>query len=167
MQLTFDSVSDLAQALRRAADAHGRHERQIGHPDPDWPTWYALYLEQEQAAGESASCIIQKTGISFGPDSRNRLAETADPSACGAQAALESFYYAWHHGDADALRTDWSASPLAQLNNPAGGILRGGDAIAGLYQKAFAASLNVRVTFGDVVAYYGQRSRRNYRALSE
>lgn len=52
MQLTFDSASDLAQALRRAADAHGQHEEQIGHPDPDWPDWYARYLEQEQAGLE-------------------------------------------------------------------------------------------------------------------
>ena len=49
MQLTFDSASDLARALRRAADAHGQHEQQIGHPDPDWPTWYARYIEREQA----------------------------------------------------------------------------------------------------------------------
>ncbi|HEX8761820.1 MAG TPA: nuclear transport factor 2 family protein [Pseudonocardiaceae bacterium] len=49
MQLTFDSVGDLESALRRAADAHGQHEEQIGRPDPDWPSWYAVYLEREQA----------------------------------------------------------------------------------------------------------------------
>ncbi len=48
MQVTFDSVSDLAQALRRAEAAHGQHEAQIGHPDPDWPTWYAHYMFDEQ-----------------------------------------------------------------------------------------------------------------------
>jgi hypothetical protein len=52
MTLTFDSASDLASALRRAADAHGQHEEEIGHPDPDWPDWYAAYLEQEQAGVE-------------------------------------------------------------------------------------------------------------------
>lgn len=52
MQLTFDSASDLARALRRAADAHGQHEQQTGRPDPDWPYWYAHYLEQEQAGPE-------------------------------------------------------------------------------------------------------------------
>jgi hypothetical protein len=52
MTLTFDSASDLASALRRAAAAHGRHEEEIGHPDPDWPDWYAAYLEQEQAGLE-------------------------------------------------------------------------------------------------------------------
>jgi hypothetical protein len=50
MQLTFDSASDLARALQRAADAHAQHEKETGHPDPDWPSWYAHYLEQEQAA---------------------------------------------------------------------------------------------------------------------
>jgi len=49
MQVTFDSAADLAEALRRAAAAHGRHEEQIGHPDPDWPDWYAQYMVQEQA----------------------------------------------------------------------------------------------------------------------
>lgn len=52
MKLTFDSASDLARALQRAADAHAQHEEQTGHPDPDWPSWYARYLEQEQAAGK-------------------------------------------------------------------------------------------------------------------
>ncbi len=52
MTLTFDSASDLANALRRAADAHGQYEEEIGHPDPDWPDWYAAYLEQEQAGPE-------------------------------------------------------------------------------------------------------------------
>jgi ketosteroid isomerase-like protein len=99
---------------------------------------------------------IEKTDIRFGPNSLNRLAEATDASARGALAALESFYYAWHHPDADALRAVWSDSPLAQLDNPVGGILRGGDAIAGLYQKALASPANVRVIFSDVVAYRGQ-----------
>jgi ketosteroid isomerase-like protein len=71
------------------------------------------------------------------------------------RCALESFYYALNSQDIEALRADWSSSPLAQLNNPLGGILRGGDAIAALYEKVFAGSLNVQVTFGDVVAYTG------------
>jgi phosphoglycolate phosphatase-like HAD superfamily hydrolase len=48
MQLTFDSANDLARALRRAADAHHQHEQQTGRPDPDWPSWYAQYIEREQ-----------------------------------------------------------------------------------------------------------------------
>lgn len=57
MQLTFDSASDLAQALQRAADAHAQHEEQTGHPDPDWPSWYAHYLEREQAAREHVPAV--------------------------------------------------------------------------------------------------------------
>src|SRR3984957_141075 len=52
MLLTFDSASHLARALRRAADAYGRHEEQTGRPDVDWPDWYGLYLELEQAGLE-------------------------------------------------------------------------------------------------------------------
>ena len=52
VQLTFGSASDLARALRRAADAYAQHEAQTGHPDPDWPAWYARYLEREQAGRE-------------------------------------------------------------------------------------------------------------------
>ena len=48
MQLIFDSVDDLEQALRRAAAAHGEHEREIGHEDADWPVWYAAYMGRER-----------------------------------------------------------------------------------------------------------------------
>jgi ketosteroid isomerase-like protein len=101
--------------------------------------------------------VIKKTDISFGPDSRSRQAEALDPSAAGAEAALKSFYYALNNRDADALRANWSADPLAQLNNPAGGILRGGDAIAELHRRVFSSPANVRVTFSDVIAYLGDR----------
>ncbi|SEN01027.1 YybH family protein [Nonomuraea pusilla] len=102
--------------------------------------------------------VIEKTGISFGPSSsRNRLSETGDPSGEGAEAALETFYYSLNNRDLDTLRADWSAHPLAQLNNPVGGILRGGDAISDLYAKIFSGSVTVQVTFGDVVAYLGDR----------
>jgi hypothetical protein len=49
MQVTYDSADDLAEALRRAEAAHGRHEQEIGHPDPDWPAWYAQYMVRERA----------------------------------------------------------------------------------------------------------------------
>ena len=54
MQVTYDSAAALAEALRRAAAAHGRHEEEIGHPDPDWPDWYAQYMVQEQTGGLGA-----------------------------------------------------------------------------------------------------------------
>ncbi len=45
----FVSANDLANALRRAATAHGQHEAQVGQPDPNWPEWYAQYLVREQS----------------------------------------------------------------------------------------------------------------------
>ncbi len=48
----FASVTDLASALRRAAAAHGRHEQRIGHPDENWPDWYAAYMAAEQSGQE-------------------------------------------------------------------------------------------------------------------
>jgi len=45
----FGSVAGLADALRRAAAAHGKHEEEIGHADPDWPDWYAQYMVDESA----------------------------------------------------------------------------------------------------------------------
>ena len=49
MPATYDSAVELTAALRRAAEAHGRHEAEIGHPDPDWPEWYAQYMVDEQS----------------------------------------------------------------------------------------------------------------------
>jgi catechol 2,3-dioxygenase-like lactoylglutathione lyase family enzyme len=52
---SFGSASDLAGALRRAAAAHGEHEKRIGHADADWPDWYAKYMVAEQAGTELPS----------------------------------------------------------------------------------------------------------------
>ena len=49
MPATYDSAAALAEALRRAAAAHGKHEEEIGHADADWPSWYAQYMVDEQA----------------------------------------------------------------------------------------------------------------------
>ncbi|MFY9691279.1 MAG: VOC family protein [Candidatus Acidiferrales bacterium] len=49
---TFASANDLASALRRAAAAHGEHEKRIGKADPNWPDWYAEYMVREQAGEE-------------------------------------------------------------------------------------------------------------------
>ncbi len=46
---TFASSPELAAALRRAAAAHGEHEKRTGHHDADWPDWYADYIVREQA----------------------------------------------------------------------------------------------------------------------
>jgi hypothetical protein len=52
MDTTYKSVSDLAEALKRAAEAHGKHVERTGEPDPDWPEWYALYMVRESAGEE-------------------------------------------------------------------------------------------------------------------
>jgi catechol 2,3-dioxygenase-like lactoylglutathione lyase family enzyme len=49
---TFASANDLASAFRRAAAAHGEHEKRIGAADPNWPDWYAKYMVAEQAGTE-------------------------------------------------------------------------------------------------------------------
>jgi catechol 2,3-dioxygenase-like lactoylglutathione lyase family enzyme len=46
---TFSSPAELAAALRRAAAAHGEHEKRIGkHDTAGWPDWYAEYIAAEQ-----------------------------------------------------------------------------------------------------------------------
>jgi len=47
---SFNSPRDLAAALRRAAAAHGAHEKRTGgNHDDNWPDWYADYIVKEQA----------------------------------------------------------------------------------------------------------------------
>jgi catechol 2,3-dioxygenase-like lactoylglutathione lyase family enzyme len=48
----YDDAPDLAEALRRAAAAHGEHEARTGQADPDWPDWYAEYMVRERAGEE-------------------------------------------------------------------------------------------------------------------
>jgi catechol 2,3-dioxygenase-like lactoylglutathione lyase family enzyme len=46
------TFSELAAALRRAAAAHGEHEKRTGQHDTNWPDWYAEYIVREQAGKE-------------------------------------------------------------------------------------------------------------------
>jgi catechol 2,3-dioxygenase-like lactoylglutathione lyase family enzyme len=48
----FTSSTALASALRRAAAAHGEHEKRTGQHDAGWPDWYAEYIVAEQAGKE-------------------------------------------------------------------------------------------------------------------
>ncbi len=52
---TFASSAELASALRRAATAHGEHEKRTGGHDANWPDWYAEYVVREQAGLELPS----------------------------------------------------------------------------------------------------------------
>ena len=49
---SYTSASELTQALKRAAAAHGQYEARTGEADPNWPDWYAEYLVREQSGEE-------------------------------------------------------------------------------------------------------------------
>jgi hypothetical protein len=52
---TFTSSTELATALRRAATAHGEHEKRTAQHDADWQDWYAEYIVREQAGKQLPS----------------------------------------------------------------------------------------------------------------
>jgi hypothetical protein len=89
----------------------------------------------------------------YGPAARNRLAEAGTPAPDGAQAALETFYYAFNRRDLEVLKQVWLPSPLVQLDNPLGGILRGSGEVVRLYGRIFDSPASVRVSFGDIVEF--------------
>jgi predicted enzyme related to lactoylglutathione lyase len=51
-ETAYASAADLASALRRAAAAHGEHEKRTGEADANWPDWYAEYMVAERAGTE-------------------------------------------------------------------------------------------------------------------
>ncbi|HEV8461582.1 MAG TPA: VOC family protein [Gaiellaceae bacterium] len=51
-ETTYASTPDLVGALKRAAAAHGEHEKRTGEADENWPEWYADYMVKEQSGEE-------------------------------------------------------------------------------------------------------------------
>ena len=49
---TYSSAGDLMNALKRAAAAHGEHEKRTGQADANWPEWYAAYMVAENTGAE-------------------------------------------------------------------------------------------------------------------
>jgi catechol 2,3-dioxygenase-like lactoylglutathione lyase family enzyme len=49
---SFGSATDLENALRRAATAHGEHEKRTGERGENWPKWYAEYMAAEQSGAK-------------------------------------------------------------------------------------------------------------------
>ncbi|MDH6144466.1 catechol 2,3-dioxygenase-like lactoylglutathione lyase family enzyme [Kitasatospora sp. GP30] len=47
----YRSAAELESALRDAALAHGTYEGELGHPDPDWPAWYAAHMAHAAGLG--------------------------------------------------------------------------------------------------------------------
>ena len=89
----------------------------------------------------------------FGRAARNRLDEATRPGMTGALAALESFYYAFNHGDLEVFGQVWAPHELIRLKNPLGGILDGIGPITELYSGIFTGPADVWVEFWDIVAY--------------
>ncbi|AIJ24201.1 hypothetical protein [Amycolatopsis methanolica] len=89
--------------------------------------------------------MTRRLPATFGPDSRNRLEAATTPGIEGALAALETFYFAFNQRDPDVFARVWTQEALAQLNNPLGGILRGGEAISALHDKLFHGPARVTV----------------------
>lgn len=52
--ITFETVEDLKAALLRAEAAHAEFEKNLGHRDEDWVTYYAAFM-----AGFSRSLAVQ------------------------------------------------------------------------------------------------------------
>ena len=50
--MTITNPSQLAEMLRAAANAHHVFEQSLGHPDSEWPTWYARYIFDIQTKAE-------------------------------------------------------------------------------------------------------------------
>jgi hypothetical protein len=42
----------LEQLLRDAEQAHGVYEATLGHPDDNWPAWYARYIMEQLAEAQ-------------------------------------------------------------------------------------------------------------------
>jgi ketosteroid isomerase-like protein len=101
--------------------------------------------------------MMSLSDLRFGTDARERLADATDEGTAGALAALETFYYALNQRDAGVLAQVWSDDPLAQLNNPLGGIIRGGTEIVRLYERVFASRARLQIEFSDFVQYLDGR----------
>ncbi|MEV4138445.1 VOC family protein [Dactylosporangium sp. NPDC049742] len=50
-QVVYESVAEVERALRDAATAHGEYEKELGHHDDDWPTWYAAHMARSAGLG--------------------------------------------------------------------------------------------------------------------
>jgi ketosteroid isomerase-like protein len=100
--------------------------------------------------------VISHSNLRLGTQARDRLDQARDPGAKGALAALETFYYALNNRDPRTLAAVIADDDLVQVNNPLGGMLRGGRAIIDLYlNKIFQGSVRIEVEFSDFIQYTG------------
>jgi hypothetical protein len=78
------TAEELAAELRAAEAAHGEYERQLGHRDENWPTWYANFIVER---------LNQPRGIGLDAEDLRIL-----------EAALRSYVDDFGHEEADVLR---------------------------------------------------------------
>lgn len=78
------TAEQLALELREAEAAHGAYERELGHADPDWPTWYANFI---------VARLDQPRGIGLDAEDLRVL-----------EAAMHSYMDNFGHEEADVLR---------------------------------------------------------------
>jgi hypothetical protein len=84
---------------------------------------------------------------------QNLLAESAAPGIAGARAALETFYYAFNTRSLALYQRIWADDPLAQLNTPIAGLVRGTASISALSQRMLSSPVRIQSVFEDIVAY--------------
>ncbi len=100
--------------------------------------------------------MIFHTSISYGRAAANRIQQAQEQGIEGARALVESFYYAFNQRDMDVFAQVWANHELTQLNNPLGGILRGYEPIANLYQGIFTGPASVWVELSDIVEFQSE-----------
>ncbi len=96
---------------------------------------------------------IENISSVFGKDAKNLISLTKEPNIDGAFAALETFYHAFNNRSIELFKKIWVENSLCQLNNPLGGILRGGGQIGSLYELIFNGPAKVWVEFHDIILY--------------
>ncbi len=100
--------------------------------------------------------MLMRSPHTYGQSSTNRIQYASDRNVDGARALLETFYYAFNHRDMNTFSQVWAAHEFIQLNNPLGGILRGYEPIAALYQRILAGPAKVWVELGDIVEFQAE-----------
>jgi hypothetical protein len=85
---------------------------------------------------------------------RNLLAETAAPGIEGARAALDTFYYAFNTRSVDLLRQIWEDDPLAQVNTPLVGLVRGKAIFSTVYNRMTTSTVQTKTVLDDIILYF-------------
>jgi hypothetical protein len=101
--------------------------------------------------------MISLSQNSYGRDSANRIDGVREPGIQGARMLMESFYFAFNNKDLDVFGNVWANHEFIQLNNPLGGILRGYESIAALYEQIFTGTASVWVELSDIVEFQTEK----------